>query len=160
LTFQVLIATDVAARGIDFKDLYLVINYDCPAEIDSYIHRSGRTGRKGKDGRVITFIEEDSNPKVIKEIRNLLENYKQEVPSFFIDFYSKNDVSQDYRKRSNSYSSSGNSHGYRHSGSTEYKGNRRSYGDRHDRHDSYDQKSNDSYSNSKSNYNKKRYDDE
>ena len=54
---QVLVATDVAARGIDVNDVSLVINYELPKEYDSYIHRIGRTGRAGKTGHAITFID-------------------------------------------------------------------------------------------------------
>ncbi len=53
---NILVATDVAARGIDIHDLTHVINYSMPQDIDSYIHRIGRTGRAGKEGTAITFI--------------------------------------------------------------------------------------------------------
>ncbi|MFO7656278.1 MAG: DEAD/DEAH box helicase [Bacteroidales bacterium] len=53
---QVLVATDVAARGIDVKDITHVINYQVPQNYDSYIHRIGRTGRAGKTGKALTFI--------------------------------------------------------------------------------------------------------
>lgn len=53
---QILVATDVAARGLDVSDVTHVINYQLPASIDSYIHRIGRTGRAGKDGKAFTFI--------------------------------------------------------------------------------------------------------
>lgn len=53
--FHLLVATDVAARGIHIDGLSLVINYDVPLEKDSYIHRIGRTGRAGNDGKAITF---------------------------------------------------------------------------------------------------------
>ena len=53
---NILVATDVAARGIDIADLTHVINYSMPQDIDSYIHRIGRTGRAGKEGTAITFI--------------------------------------------------------------------------------------------------------
>jgi len=56
-TIQVLVATDVAARGIDVSDVSLVINYELPKEYDTYIHRIGRTGRAGKTGHAITFID-------------------------------------------------------------------------------------------------------
>ena len=55
-TYHILVATDVAARGIHIEDLSLVINYDVPFEKDSYIHRIGRTGRAGHDGKAITFV--------------------------------------------------------------------------------------------------------
>ncbi|HEY4715456.1 MAG TPA: DEAD/DEAH box helicase [Candidatus Paceibacterota bacterium] len=54
---QVLVATDVAARGIDVCDVSHVINYDIPATYDDYIHRIGRTGRAGKRGKALTFVE-------------------------------------------------------------------------------------------------------
>lgn len=53
----ILVATDVAARGIDVRDLTHVINYHIPQDADSYVHRIGRTGRAGKEGIAITFIE-------------------------------------------------------------------------------------------------------
>lgn len=53
---KILIATDVAARGIDIKDISHVINYQLPMTMDSYIHRIGRTGRAGKTGKAFTFV--------------------------------------------------------------------------------------------------------
>lgn len=52
---NILVATDIAARGIDVKDIELVINYDLPDDISDYIHRIGRTGRAGKNGKAISF---------------------------------------------------------------------------------------------------------
>ncbi|MBP3284925.1 MAG: DEAD/DEAH box helicase [Clostridia bacterium] len=63
---NILIATDVAARGIDVDNLDLVINYDLPQEQEYYVHRIGRTGRNGKSGKAISFV-------VGKELRNLKE---------------------------------------------------------------------------------------
>lgn len=54
--FRVLVATDIAARGIDVKDISLVINYDMPDDLDDYVHRIGRTGRAGSSGKAITFV--------------------------------------------------------------------------------------------------------
>src|SRR5690606_2390698 len=53
---QVLIATDVAARGLDITEVTHVINYQAPKNVDSYIHRIGRTGRAGKTGKAYTFV--------------------------------------------------------------------------------------------------------
>lgn len=54
---QILIATDVASRGLDIEDITHVINYDAPASYDDYIHRIGRTGRAGKRGTALTFVD-------------------------------------------------------------------------------------------------------
>jgi ATP-dependent RNA helicase DeaD len=54
--FRYLVATDVAARGIDIENISHVINFDLPMEKESYVHRTGRTGRAGKSGRAITFV--------------------------------------------------------------------------------------------------------
>lgn len=58
---DILVATDVASRGIDIKDVGMVINYDMSRNIEAYTHRIGRTGRAGKKGEAITFLtKEDS----------------------------------------------------------------------------------------------------
>ena len=54
-----LVATDVAARGLDIDDVTHVINFDVPETYEDYIHRIGRTGRGGKTGNALTFIEEE-----------------------------------------------------------------------------------------------------
>lgn len=54
--FRYLVATDVAARGIDVDNITHIINYDIPLETESYVHRTGRTGRAGKSGKAITFV--------------------------------------------------------------------------------------------------------
>ncbi len=53
--YRILVATDIAARGIDVTGIELVVNYEMPAEDDSYVHRIGRTGRAGQPGRAVTF---------------------------------------------------------------------------------------------------------
>src|SRR5690606_32300892 len=53
---NVLVATDVAARGIDIQDISHVINFDPPKVYDDYVHRIGRTGRAGKSGKALTFV--------------------------------------------------------------------------------------------------------
>ena len=55
-TYTVLVATDVAGRGIDVPDVALVVNYDMPHTIENYTHRIGRTGRAGKLGVAVTFL--------------------------------------------------------------------------------------------------------
>ncbi|MDD5456041.1 MAG: DEAD/DEAH box helicase [Candidatus Margulisbacteria bacterium] len=68
---SILVATDVAARGIDITDLTHVINYSLPQDPDSYIHRIGRTGRAGKKGTAITFIT-SSEYRRLNYIKNLI----------------------------------------------------------------------------------------
>ena len=58
----VLIATELMARGIDFKGVNLVINFDFPQSIQSYIHRIGRTGRAGRAGEAVTYYTKDDAP--------------------------------------------------------------------------------------------------
>jgi len=77
----VLIATDVAARGLDIPDVAHVINYDLPNEIDSYVHRIGRTGRAGNKGFATSFVNE-KNAKLAKELISILEDAAQDVPSW------------------------------------------------------------------------------
>ena len=56
-TVNVLVATDVAARGLDIPNVTHVINYDIPQAYDDYVHRIGRTGRAGKSGTALTFVQ-------------------------------------------------------------------------------------------------------
>ena len=71
-TLSLLVATDVAARGIDVSQLDLVINYDVPSEIEYYVHRIGRTGRAGTQGRAITFIS-PRQQSLIGQIERLIK---------------------------------------------------------------------------------------
>lgn len=68
---QVLVATDIAARGIDIHDLEWVINYDLPNVPETYVHRIGRTGRAGNNGTAISFCAQDERP-YLKEIQKLI----------------------------------------------------------------------------------------
>ncbi|PGL70073.1 DEAD/DEAH box helicase [Bacillus sp. AFS055030] len=69
--FRYLVATDVAARGIDIDNVTLVINYDVPMEKESYVHRTGRTGRAGNKGKAITFSTQFEG-KFVKAIENYI----------------------------------------------------------------------------------------
>ena len=73
---DILVATDIVARGIDIDDIQLVINYDVPHDEEDYVHRIGRTARAGKDGRAITLISEKDQP-LFAAIERFLE---KEVP--------------------------------------------------------------------------------
>ncbi|MDY0253943.1 MAG: DEAD/DEAH box helicase [Tenuifilaceae bacterium] len=76
---NILVATDVAARGIDISDLSHVINYSLPQDPDSYIHRIGRTGRAGKEGTAITFITPDEYRKFLFFQKTIKSNIRKEV---------------------------------------------------------------------------------
>lgn len=78
---DVLVATDIVARGIDIDDISLVINFDVPHDAEDYVHRIGRTARANKDGRAITFISQNEI-KDFKQIERFLEKeiHKNPVP--------------------------------------------------------------------------------
>jgi ATP-dependent RNA helicase RhlE len=73
---RVLVATDIAARSIDVKQISLVINYDLPDNPEDYIHRIGRTGRAGETGRAITM----ATPEQVRDVRDIERLIKQEIP--------------------------------------------------------------------------------
>ena len=69
--YEVLVATDVAARGLDVEDITHVVNYDLPMEAETYVHRIGRTGRAGMDGQAISFCSAEDR-SLLREIEKLL----------------------------------------------------------------------------------------
>ncbi|VFP88548.1 DEAD/DEAH family ATP-dependent RNA helicase [Candidatus Erwinia haradaeae] len=73
---DILIATDVAARGLDVDRISLVINYDIPMDVESYVHRIGRTGRAGRAGRALLFVENRER----RLLRNIERNMKLSIP--------------------------------------------------------------------------------
>jgi len=77
---DVLVATDIAAKGLDFPDIQHVINFDMPSEIENYVHRIGRTGRCGKTGVATTFINKDVEESTLLDLKHLLIEAKQRVP--------------------------------------------------------------------------------
>jgi ATP-dependent RNA helicase DDX23/PRP28 len=77
--FQVLVATDVAGRGLDIPDVTQVVNYDMPAKLESYCHRIGRTGRAGKSGKAMTFLTEGDS-EVYYDLKVYLEACEVPVP--------------------------------------------------------------------------------
>jgi ATP-dependent RNA helicase DDX23/PRP28 len=78
---EILVATDVAGRGIDIKDVSLVINYDMAKTIEDYTHRIGRTGRAGKSGIAITFLTKEDAPNFYDLKQAVLESPQSECPS-------------------------------------------------------------------------------
>ena len=82
---SVLVATDVASRGLDIPNVSVVVQYDLPTNIDSYVHRIGRTGRAGKKGRAISFFN-DKNANVADELMVIMEEANQSVPEWMLAF--------------------------------------------------------------------------
>lgn len=76
---MILIATDVASRGIDIGDITHVVNYDFPRNIEEYVHRVGRTGRAGRTGISLSFFTREDWGSA-GELINILEEANQEVP--------------------------------------------------------------------------------
>ncbi len=72
--YRILVATDIAARGIDVNDIRLVINYDIPDQSEDYVHRIGRTARAGKEGKAISFVAPDQQ-KDLYQIERLIRKH-------------------------------------------------------------------------------------
>lgn len=81
----VLICTALLARGIDFKGVNLVINYDFPTSSVEYIHRIGRTGRAGHKGKAVTFFTEDDKP-LLRSVANVIQQAGCPVPEYIKGF--------------------------------------------------------------------------
>merc|ERR1712194_406950 len=75
--------TDVAARGLDIPNVALVVNFDMPKQLDDYVHRIGRTGRAGRKGTAIAFVNERCS--YLSELGDLLVEAKQDLPMWFSD---------------------------------------------------------------------------
>ncbi|XP_034944377.1 ATP-dependent RNA helicase vasa [Chelonus insularis] len=81
----ILIATSVAARGLDIQNVTHVINYDLPKSIEEYVHRIGRTGRVGNRGRATSFYNPDMDTAIVPQLVNILKQAGQSIPPFFED---------------------------------------------------------------------------
>lgn len=88
---DVLVATDVASKGLDFCDIQHVINYDMPEDIENYVHRIGRTGRSGKKGIATTFINKACDESVLLDLKHLLIEAKQKIPPFLATLQSESE---------------------------------------------------------------------
>lgn len=101
---DVMIATDVAARGLDIEKVDLVVNYDMPSEVDTYVHRIGRSGRIGNRGAAITFISTDENSKcyenadVLRKLLVIMRDVGSEIPQWFEDTVSGDGAGNGYGK--------------------------------------------------------------
>ncbi|KAH0838615.1 P-loop containing nucleoside triphosphate hydrolase protein [Lanmaoa asiatica] len=77
---RILVATDIFGRGIDVERVNIVVNYDCPPDADSYLHRVGRAGRFGTKGLAITFVSSESDQQVMAAIQSRFEVAVPELP--------------------------------------------------------------------------------
>ncbi|MDP9832348.1 DEAD/DEAH box helicase [Trueperella abortisuis] len=77
-TLDVLVATDVAARGLDVERIGLVVNFDVPREVDTYVHRIGRTGRAGREGTSLTFVTPKERNR-LRRIENITGAHMEQV---------------------------------------------------------------------------------
>jgi len=84
-THPVLVATAVAARGLDIPGVMHVINYDMPNEVDEYVHRIGRTGRMGNLGKATSFFDEDQDTDIADPLKEMLGKNEVEVPDWLMD---------------------------------------------------------------------------
>ncbi|CAL4978142.1 unnamed protein product [Urochloa decumbens] len=102
----ILVATDVAARGLDIKDIRVVVNYDFPTGVEDYVHRIGRTGRAGATGDSFTFFG-DQDSKYASDLVKILEGANQSVPPQLKEMASRGG----YGGRSRRWASSDDSYG-------------------------------------------------
>jgi len=94
----VLICTELLGRGIDFKGVSLVVNYDFPPSAVSYIHRIGRTGRAGRRGKAVTFFTEADRP-LLRSIATVMANSGCPVPEYMMGLKTSRDKKRDLSAR-------------------------------------------------------------
>lgn len=99
---DVLIATDVAARGLDIENVGTVVNYDMPRDSDTYIHRIGRTGRIGNAGRALTFLSCDESGAcleqvdLLKQLVTVMSNSKASMPEWLQGLIDTQEAANDW----------------------------------------------------------------
>ena len=109
----VLLCSDLLSRGIDFKNVKTIINYDCPYKITNYIHRIGRTGRAGKKGNAITFLEEKDKDYLfyISRLINDMKNEKYEniiCPDWLANLCKNKNLGKNIKTKTKNYFSEHN----------------------------------------------------
>ncbi|RAL50911.1 hypothetical protein DM860_005267 [Cuscuta australis] len=99
----ILVATDVASRGLDIPNVSHVINFDLPRNIEHYVHRIGRTGRAGKSGLATAFFTAKNAP-IAKDLVDLMKGANQEIPPWLNGYAEENPYGGDgHYRRSNGY---------------------------------------------------------
>lgn len=82
---DVLVATDIASKGLDFDEVKHVVNYDMPEDVENYVHRIGRTGRSGQKGTATTFINKGCDESLLLDLRALLIEASQKIPDILLE---------------------------------------------------------------------------
>uniref|UniRef100_A0A2N9J3Z4 Helicase C-terminal domain-containing protein n=1 Tax=Fagus sylvatica TaxID=28930 RepID=A0A2N9J3Z4_FAGSY len=95
----ILVATDVAARGLDIPHVAHVVNFDLPNDIDDYVHRIGRTGRAGKSGLATAFFNEN-NSSMARSLAELMQESNQEVPAWLSRYAARSSFGGGRNRRS------------------------------------------------------------
>lgn len=95
----ILVATDVAARGLDIPHVAHVVNFDLPNDIDDYVHRIGRTGRAGKSGLATAFFNEN-NSSLARALAELMQESNQEVPAWLSRYAARSSFGGGRNRRS------------------------------------------------------------
>ncbi|XP_043691606.1 DEAD-box ATP-dependent RNA helicase 37-like [Telopea speciosissima] len=95
----ILVATDVAARGLDIPHVAHVVNFDLPNDIDDYVHRIGRTGRAGKTGLATAFFNEN-NASMARALADLMQESNQEVPAWLLRYAARTSYGGGRNRRS------------------------------------------------------------
>jgi len=94
----ILVATDVAARGLDIPHVAHVVNFDLPSDIDDYVHRIGRTGRAGKSGLATAFFNEKDS-SLARPLSELMQESNQEVPGWLLNYATRSSYGGGGRNR-------------------------------------------------------------
>jgi len=141
---SVMIATDVASRGLDIPDVSYVIQYDTPDNIDSYVHRIGRTGRCGNKGTAISFLN-DKNKPILKSLVNLLYEEKVEIPPWLLQLQKRHGNFRPNNRR-------GRGRG-RYNKHRNYRGRGRGHGRHNNYNNNYQQHQNNNYGGNQGGFN-------